>query len=85
MCAGNVDIYTHYWTDVQQQPFPDFNIDHKCRDFDAILAWQEEFSVPVEEFAKVVEPPGDARVFRVGEEMRRVLGGGHHHVGGEHV
>lgn len=32
MCTGNVDIYTHYWMDAQKHAFPDFNINHKCRD-----------------------------------------------------
>ncbi|KFY02194.1 hypothetical protein O988_02328 [Pseudogymnoascus sp. VKM F-3808] len=58
MCSGNVDIYTHYWMDAQKHAFPDFNINHKCRDFDAILAWQEENSIPVEKFATVFAPPG---------------------------
>ncbi|RAH53763.1 hypothetical protein BO85DRAFT_442082 [Aspergillus piperis CBS 112811] len=63
MCNANVDIYTHYWADAQLNAFPDFNVNHKCRDFDAILRWQEENSVNVDEFAAIRKPPeAEARV-----------------------
>ncbi|KAJ9228938.1 hypothetical protein DTO169E5_9027 [Paecilomyces variotii] len=57
MCNANVDVYTHYWADAQLNAFPDFNINHKCRDFDAILKWQEENSIDVDTFAEIRRPP----------------------------
>ncbi|PYH46214.1 oxidase ustYa family protein [Aspergillus saccharolyticus JOP 1030-1] len=63
MCNANVDIYTHYWADAQLNAFPDFSVNHQCRDFDAILRWQEENSVDVDEFAAIRKPPdAEARV-----------------------
>ena len=63
MCNANVDIYTHYWADAQLNAFPDFSVNHKCRDFDTILRWQEEHSVDVDEFAAIRKPPeAEARV-----------------------
>jgi hypothetical protein len=45
MCSASVDVITHRWLDVQPYPFPDFNIQKKCRNFDDILAWQESHHV----------------------------------------
>ncbi|KAL3417154.1 hypothetical protein PVAG01_11154 [Phlyctema vagabunda] len=56
MCTGNVDIYTHFWADAQYNAFPDFNLNHKCRDFEAILKWQEDNSVDVKEFEVIRRP-----------------------------
>ncbi|OOF90651.1 hypothetical protein ASPCADRAFT_211853 [Aspergillus carbonarius ITEM 5010] len=56
MCNANVDIYTHFWADAQLNAFPDFSVNHKCRDFDAILSWQEEHSVDVDAFAAIRKP-----------------------------
>ncbi|KAI5463888.1 hypothetical protein BGZ63DRAFT_506579 [Mariannaea sp. PMI_226] len=72
MCSGNVDLYTHRWIDAQIHAFPDFNIDHKCRDFDAILAWQEEHAVPVEKFAEV-RAPEDYKVHIMSHEFKEAL------------
>jgi hypothetical protein len=72
MCTGNVDVYTHFWMDAQEHAFPDFNMNHKCRDFDAILAWQEDHAVSVEEFAKVRAPEG-GKVRIMGHEFKEVF------------
>jgi hypothetical protein len=73
MCTGNVDVYTHFWMDAQEHAFPNFNMNHKCRDFDAILAWQKEHAVSVEEFAKVRAPEG-GKVRIMGHEFKEVFG-----------
>ncbi|OKL58184.1 hypothetical protein UA08_06867 [Talaromyces atroroseus] len=57
MCSANVDIYTHYWADAQLNAFPDFSVNHKCRDFDAILKWQEDNSIDVDLFGAIRKPP----------------------------
>lgn len=56
MCNANVDIYTHYWADAQLNAFPDFSVNHKCRDFDAILEWQEDNSIDVDLFGAIRKP-----------------------------
>jgi hypothetical protein len=72
ICSGNVDIYTHYWMDAQKHAFLDFNINHKCRDFDAILAWQEENSIPVEKFATMFTLPGQ-KVYVMSHEFKEAF------------
>ncbi|KAH8900839.1 hypothetical protein GQ53DRAFT_863583 [Thozetella sp. PMI_491] len=72
MCYGNVDVYTHVWNDAQIHPFADFNINHKCRDFDAILAWQEENAIPLDSWSDA-RPPDDYKVHVMSHEFKEVL------------
>ncbi|CAN9348306.1 unnamed protein product [Alternaria alternata] len=52
----NVDVYPHFWADAQENAVPDFNINHKCRDFEAILKWHDEHAVPLDEFGALKIP-----------------------------
>lgn len=56
ICTANVDVYTHTWVDAQDNAFPDFSLNHKCRDFGAVLRWHDEHSVPIEEFGAIRRP-----------------------------
>ena len=56
MCTANTDVYTHFWTDTLETPFPDFNINHKCRDFEAIKEWQNENAVDEHKFVDLRRP-----------------------------
>lgn len=56
MCSANVDVYTHFWIDTTLNMFPDFNINHKCRSFDAILDWQEKNAVDAGTLAAIRKP-----------------------------
>ncbi|KAK4240930.1 hypothetical protein C8A03DRAFT_30897 [Achaetomium macrosporum] len=58
MCQASTDMYTHIWTDTLEHPFPDFNIDHQCKDFDAIMAWQKKHALDEEAFIRLKRPPG---------------------------
>ncbi|OKL57462.1 hypothetical protein UA08_06936 [Talaromyces atroroseus] len=42
MCHADVDTVTYNWRETQVSPFPDFAIRKQCRDFNAILEWQEK-------------------------------------------
>lgn len=53
MCSPNLDVYLHFWADANPSAFPDFNVNHKCFDFERLLKWQEENSVDIEEFGAV--------------------------------
>jgi hypothetical protein len=69
MCNANIDIYTHQWNDGVPSPFADFNIDHQCRDFDAILQWQEENSVDQHRFVDLRRPQ-DAVEHKMSHDFR---------------
>ncbi|MCJ1261258.1 hypothetical protein MMC22_001122 [Lobaria immixta] len=45
-CHADLDAITYRWRHGQDKPFPDFGTNKKCRDFDAILAWQEKVQMP---------------------------------------
>ena len=58
MCSASVDVIVHEWRDVQRHPFPDFNINKKCRNFDAVLAWQEQHAVADAPYHLLRRPAG---------------------------
>ncbi len=53
MCHADADVSTYNWMDTQSHPFPDFNIDRKCMDFDALLAWHQERKVDMEKYYRI--------------------------------
>ncbi|OJJ50736.1 hypothetical protein ASPZODRAFT_126660 [Penicilliopsis zonata CBS 506.65] len=57
MCSASTDPFIHYWVDVGDEPYPDFSINRQCRDFDAVLRWQEENSVPMSQYRNVIRKP----------------------------
>ncbi|KUL85238.1 hypothetical protein ZTR_08949 [Talaromyces verruculosus] len=40
MCSASVDVITYNWVEGKPKPVPDFNINHKYRDFKTLLKWQ---------------------------------------------
>lgn len=56
MCNANTDVYSHFWTDTFQHPFPDFNIPHQCKNFDSILSWQRKNALDEERFVGLQKP-----------------------------
>ncbi|MCJ1386596.1 hypothetical protein MMC17_009722 [Xylographa soralifera] len=42
MCHADVEVYTWRWVDVQKHPLPDFSINKQCRDFNAVLNYQDQ-------------------------------------------
>jgi hypothetical protein len=58
-CNANADIITHVWKEGQAGPYPDFNIQRKCNDFEGLRQWQEEKMVPDELVDKYVVRPKD--------------------------
>lgn len=56
LCNANTDVYTHFWTDTLHHPFPDFNIHHQCRDFEAVRDWQNRHALDEEAFVALRRP-----------------------------
>ncbi|KAF5696577.1 hypothetical protein FGLOB1_13434 [Fusarium globosum] len=73
MCNGNLDIITFNWVETQSNPFPDFAVNHQCRDFDAIYEWQDKHSVP-KEWGRNVTRPAGAKQVPISEEYYRIYG-----------
>ncbi|KAJ6602801.1 hypothetical protein DFH09DRAFT_1301805 [Mycena vulgaris] len=47
MCASDVGLITYEWVQNWTMPYPDFNTVHQCRDFDAIMDWQQANAVNI--------------------------------------
>lgn len=55
-CYGNTDMVTVAWVGQDGKLWPDFSINHQCRDFDTILDWNLEHAVDVEKFSRMPVP-----------------------------
>jgi hypothetical protein len=73
MCTGNTDVLTFNWMETQKWPFPDFFVNHQCRDFDAIVRWQEENALPLMMGRNITRPPG-AREIPAPDGIYELLG-----------
>jgi hypothetical protein len=51
-------VYPHFWADAQENAVPDFSINHKCRDFEAVLEWHDAHAVSIPEFGAIRIPEG---------------------------
>ena len=45
MCTGDVGLMTYNWVKDNSQPYPDFDTNHRCRNFDRLLEWGENTAV----------------------------------------
>ncbi|KAF1937139.1 hypothetical protein EJ02DRAFT_458958 [Clathrospora elynae] len=75
MCQANVDVYTHVWTDTVLQPFPDFQIHHQCKNFDAVLDWQEHNSIDLHEFYRLKKPESYGPAMMMSSEFKELWKG----------
>lgn len=73
LCQASTDVYTHIWTDGVDHPFPDFSVDHQCRDFDAVKSWHDQNAVDVDNFVDLKAPPG-ANVHRMSRDFKELHG-----------
>ncbi len=42
MCDADINVITYRWFADSEYPFADFNVEHKCRDFEAVKRWVYE-------------------------------------------
>ena len=45
MCQSDLGVLTYNWVEVQDFPWPNFNTQHQCRDFEKVLKWGKEQEV----------------------------------------
>ncbi|KAH8587688.1 hypothetical protein B0O99DRAFT_747382 [Bisporella sp. PMI_857] len=56
-CYGSTDMYTYSWMETFKEPWPDFSISHKCRDFGALVDWANSNAVDREKFGAMAKFP----------------------------
>ena len=61
MCTGSTEIITYNWLETQRFPVPDFDVQKKCKNTEALLEFQErEKIVGMDELREEMEKPEDA-------------------------
>ncbi|KAJ5266887.1 hypothetical protein N7478_009695 [Penicillium angulare] len=61
-CNANTEVLTLNWVEDRQPPWPDFSVNRKCRNFNALKDWQHENAVDPEKF-DAMPVPSDAYVW----------------------
>ena len=56
-CNADVGVVTHVWMEGQQAPFPDFNLEKKCIDFESLVDWNEKHGMSMAEAGKLMQMP----------------------------
>ncbi|MCJ1356720.1 MAG: hypothetical protein MMC33_006715 [Icmadophila ericetorum] len=57
LCTAPLNPILHYWVEGLEEPFPNFDDNHKCHDIDVILKWHEEKSIDLTTFRKKSRRP----------------------------
>lgn len=60
MCTADPGMVTFRWVEGHRGPEPDFNTDHKCRDYESLLEWNRDNAASVEVNDIRWEVPPDA-------------------------
>lgn len=72
MCDANTDLIPQVWMEDYPWPTPDFNINRKCGNLDAVVKWEKEHRV--DHYSKEHMPkPHGQKVMPVSDELKRVL------------
>ena len=66
MCTVDIGVLGQvWWNKDTPTAFPDFNTQHKCRNFDQIRQWAEEHQAPLDLPPDYLEPPDMEDVYPV--------------------
>ena len=45
-CDADVGVITYNWVAVRDLPWPNFNVLHKCRNFEGVVDWSKNHNAP---------------------------------------
>lgn len=60
MCAGDLGVYMSFWVEDRDIPWPDFEVEHKCRSWESIVEYAKEAADGIQ----LPEKPNDAVVYK---------------------
>ncbi len=46
VCHADIALHTYTWEDFQLVPYPDFKVDHECKNWDSIVNWTKKYAAP---------------------------------------
>lgn len=77
MCHADLSVITHNWVETQRHPWPDFNVRHQCRDFDAVWKWHDENQVEAVEGDKWerIRKPDNVVAMKLPDEITKAFQG----------
>jgi hypothetical protein len=58
MCRSDVTMVTYDWVEGLDDPYPNFNAPHQCRDLEKILGWVEDRRIYLPQ-SKLIRQEGD--------------------------
>lgn len=61
-CYADISSITYMWRKNRRLPFPDFRIDHECRDWSSIEQWAEDHSLPPHGDEMLIHPTFGMRI-----------------------
>ncbi|KAF9889526.1 hypothetical protein FE257_007236 [Aspergillus nanangensis] len=70
-CNANSEVLTFTWLDDYEKPWPDFSIMRRCRDFDALIQWQEEHALDDQKLRREFRIAGDFVTFHQNASRRQ--------------
>ena len=86
MCNANTEMLTLNWIEEADYPFPDFNVNRQCRDFEALMQWQEARAVDTKKILEMKKSvavggviPGEAEWWALFDGDGNALSKEHHH------
>ncbi|KAJ5837119.1 hypothetical protein N7447_003145 [Penicillium robsamsonii] len=62
MCHVDVGVVTSHWVEGRKKPWPNFNTEHVCKDYDQVLKWTEQHQLPVDTPLMPMKPAGVAEM-----------------------
>lgn len=69
MCSANGDVVTNVWVEGQSHPFPDFNVNKKCRDYQTFVDWHHKTQITDEDKYKEMRAPEGAFQWPMSQEF----------------
>ena len=58
MCDADVSVLTYNWVKHHHFPHANFNVEHKCRNFEDVLDWANDHQAPAPSNGQIVKQPG---------------------------
>jgi len=63
MCHADVGVMAHRWVEHYPNPYPDFNVIHKCRNFEEVLQWTYDQQIPHYPDGYVLKPQDGEKIW----------------------
>lgn len=56
MCRADISVTTYSWLPNYQLPWPDFELEHQCRNWDTIDEWSAKRAIDIHDLTLVIHP-----------------------------